>query len=220
MYLNKIECTFFFKNIYLLILFIWLNWVLVAAHGLSCSTLRGILVPQPDIKLTSPTLQGGFLTSGPPGKSLECTFKCKWKKSQNWIYISSQENFDKFHKIKIIKTIFSDHKVIQVRMNYTIKAKKLSYLENLPIKDFFSQKRTISENDRILQKIKITYISKYFGSEWSRAKLLDQKNENFPGGPVTGTPPSECRGSQVQSLGTEPGIPGTRFHKLELRVCM
>ena len=105
-------------------------------------------------------------------------------------------------------------------MNYTIKAKKLSYLENLPIKEFFSQKRTISGNDRILQKIKITHISKYFGSEWSRAKLLGQKNENFPGGPVTGTPPSECRGSQVQSLGIEPGILGTRFHKLELRVCM
>ena len=147
-----------------------------------------------------PTLQGGFLTSGPPGKSLECTFKFIWKESQNWTYISSQGNNDKFHKIKIIKTIFSDHKVIQVRINYKIKAKRLSYLENLPIKEFFSQKGTIRGNKRILQKIKITYISKYFGSEWSRAKLLDQKNENFPGGPVARTPHSQCRGTQVQSL--------------------
>ena len=30
----------------------------------------GILVPLPGIELTSPALQGGFLTTGPPGKSL------------------------------------------------------------------------------------------------------------------------------------------------------
>ena len=29
----------------------------------------GILVSRPGIKLTSPTLQGGFSTTGPPGKS-------------------------------------------------------------------------------------------------------------------------------------------------------
>ena len=32
---------------------------------------HGILVPRPGIKPTSPALEGGFLTLGPPGKSLE-----------------------------------------------------------------------------------------------------------------------------------------------------
>ena len=34
----------------------------------------GILVPQPGAELASPILQGGFLTSGSPGKSLLCLF--------------------------------------------------------------------------------------------------------------------------------------------------
>ena len=65
-------------------LFIWLCWVLDVVHkiflcpvgsldvvpGLNCPTACGILVPQPGIEPTSPTLQGGFLTTGPPGKFL------------------------------------------------------------------------------------------------------------------------------------------------------
>ena len=42
---------------------------LVVAHGLSCPVACGILVPQPGIDPTSPALEGGFLTTGPPGKS-------------------------------------------------------------------------------------------------------------------------------------------------------
>ena len=38
--------------------------------GLCFSEAGGILVPQPEIKLTSPTLEGEFLTTRPPGKSL------------------------------------------------------------------------------------------------------------------------------------------------------
>ena len=49
-----------------------------AAHVLSsyCMGLVacGILVPQPGIKPTSPVLEGGFLTTGPPGKSPEYLF--------------------------------------------------------------------------------------------------------------------------------------------------
>ena len=41
---------------------------LVVALGFSCSKACGILVPQPGIKLASPALQGGFLTTGPPGR--------------------------------------------------------------------------------------------------------------------------------------------------------
>ena len=44
---------------------------LVAVHGLSFSTTCGIFVPQLGIEPVSLALQGGFLTSGPPGKSLK-----------------------------------------------------------------------------------------------------------------------------------------------------
>ena len=40
------------------------------AHGLSCPMACGILVPQPGIEPAPPTLEGRFLTTGPPGKSL------------------------------------------------------------------------------------------------------------------------------------------------------
>ena len=82
-------------NIYLI--FIWLHPALVvaqriflvsggsftAAHGLSsygawasvvavlsCSAACGILVSRPGIEPVSPASQAGFLTTGPPGKSL------------------------------------------------------------------------------------------------------------------------------------------------------
>ena len=44
---------------------------LVVAHGLSCPTACGILVPWPGITPVSmcPVLEGRFLTTGPPGKS-------------------------------------------------------------------------------------------------------------------------------------------------------
>ena len=42
----------------------------LAVHGLSCSSAYGILVPQSGIKPVSSALQGGFLTTGPPGKSV------------------------------------------------------------------------------------------------------------------------------------------------------
>ena len=42
---------------------------LVVARRLICSTACGILLPWPEIKPMSPTLQGRFLTAGPPGKS-------------------------------------------------------------------------------------------------------------------------------------------------------
>ena len=42
----------------------------VAVHGLHCPTACGILVPQSGIKPISPALEGRFLTTGPPRKSL------------------------------------------------------------------------------------------------------------------------------------------------------
>ena len=48
------------------------TWALVVARGgLSCSEACGILVPLPGIKPVFPALEGGCLTIGPPGKSLE-----------------------------------------------------------------------------------------------------------------------------------------------------
>ena len=46
----------------------------IVARGLSCATACGILVPQPGIEPMSPALAGGFLTTGPPGKSQDFYF--------------------------------------------------------------------------------------------------------------------------------------------------
>ena len=42
----------------------------VVTCGLICSVACGILVHRPGIEPASPALQGGFFTTGPPGKSL------------------------------------------------------------------------------------------------------------------------------------------------------
>ena len=49
----------------------------LATHGLSCPVACGILDPWPGIKPIPPTLEGTFLTTGPPGKSLPVLFNCK-----------------------------------------------------------------------------------------------------------------------------------------------
>ena len=41
---------------------------IVAARGLSCPAARGILVPRPGIELSSPALEGGFLTLDHQGR--------------------------------------------------------------------------------------------------------------------------------------------------------
>ena len=45
-----------------------------AARRLSCPGACGILVPRPGIEPAFPALEGGFLTTGPPGKSLLFVF--------------------------------------------------------------------------------------------------------------------------------------------------
>ena len=76
---------FFFFNLFYFILFYFLAvsglscsvrapervGSVVVARGLNCPMACGILVPRPGIKPASPALEGGFLTTGPPGKSLE-----------------------------------------------------------------------------------------------------------------------------------------------------
>ena len=48
----------------------------VAVNRLSFSTECGVLLLRPGIEPTSPALQGGFLTTGPPGKSPKPRFVC------------------------------------------------------------------------------------------------------------------------------------------------
>ena len=44
-------------------------------RGLSCPTACRILVPRPGMEPTSPALEGGFFTTGPPGKSPDKVFE-------------------------------------------------------------------------------------------------------------------------------------------------
>ena len=53
----------------------------VVVHGLSCSSARGILVPQPGIKPVSLALTGRFLTIRAPVKSYNKLFSKKKKKN-------------------------------------------------------------------------------------------------------------------------------------------
>ena len=93
------ENTFIIFFLIFIYLFIWLHWVLVVARrlsscgaqalehvgsvvvvcGLGSPVACGILVPRPRIEPSSPALEGGFLTTAPPGKSH--IHDIKWKKS-------------------------------------------------------------------------------------------------------------------------------------------
>ena len=85
--------------LFLFIYYFWLCWVFTAAHKLSpivasgllievasliavhrlnCAKECGILVPSPGIKLVSPASTGGFLTTGPSGKSPMCLLTGDW----------------------------------------------------------------------------------------------------------------------------------------------
>ena len=66
--------TQFYLFIYFKLYLFRLHWVLVVARKFGCSTACGILVPQPGIKPMSPALEGQFLATGPPGKSLITQF--------------------------------------------------------------------------------------------------------------------------------------------------
>ena len=68
----------------------------VAVHRLSCPTACGILVPRPGIEHASPALEGGFFTTGSPGKSLifslyliNCCFCVEW----GWGAVLKKRNY-------------------------------------------------------------------------------------------------------------------------------
>ena len=62
-------------SLFILIFFFFLlGWVFIVEHRLRCSVAWGILVPQPGLEPSSPTLEGRSLTTGPSGKSLGIPF--------------------------------------------------------------------------------------------------------------------------------------------------
>ena len=69
----------------LMYLFFLTALALYCGSGLSFPTACGILVPQPGTEPSSPALEGGFLTTGPPGKSPYLSY--------NWRFVS----FDYLH---------------------------------------------------------------------------------------------------------------------------
>ena len=83
------------------------------ACGLSCPAACGILLPQPGIELVSPVWEGGFFTTGPPGKSPLYPFLvrhfylymfvwkiCKWEGNQQLLIYLIIRLFTKQVKIK------------------------------------------------------------------------------------------------------------------------
>ena len=89
---------------------IFTRYIYLAASGLSCFQASlvvacglaacRILVPQPGIKLASLTLEGRFLTPGPPGKSPTKTFK-RPTCLQNFRALGQKEKYSKsFQKEK------------------------------------------------------------------------------------------------------------------------
>lgn len=77
---NRILFYFYFKKY--LFIYICLCQALVVAsglvvvtHGLSCLTQHGMLVPRSGIEPASSALESRFLTSGPPEKSWQLSFK-------------------------------------------------------------------------------------------------------------------------------------------------
>ena len=58
-----------------LVLALWSTWTPVAALRLSCRAACRVLVPWPGTILVSPALEGGLLTTEPPGKSLHEVLK-------------------------------------------------------------------------------------------------------------------------------------------------
>ena len=54
---------------------LFIYFIYLATSGVSCGKSCGILVHQPGTEPASLALQGGFLTTGPPGKSFTLTFE-------------------------------------------------------------------------------------------------------------------------------------------------
>ena len=68
---------------------------LAVVRGLSCPLACGILVPWPGMEPTPPALEGGLLTTGPPGQSQQLQFR------DGNIGICQQQSKVKFSYLKV-----------------------------------------------------------------------------------------------------------------------
>ena len=68
--------------------------LVAAVHELSYPLAWGLLVPQPGIKPVTPALQGEFLATGPPGKSLKQVLDHRWLQSSwqlsSWVSVAKE----------------------------------------------------------------------------------------------------------------------------------
>ena len=96
----------------------------------------GILLPQPGIKSTASALEGEVLTTGPPGKSLNCPFtfptdlksskikvgsKKKAKYRSVAIHMQSSQNASEMYHMmgkKVLRTLFSSSNLKMSNQSY------------------------------------------------------------------------------------------------------
>ena len=148
--------SFFFMNIYLI--FIWLHPVLAAAHRiflvssgpftaahglssygawasvvavLSCSAACGILVSRPGMEPTSPALQGRFLTTGPPGKSLKWIILRAMKILQWFLYLFKFSSVQSLSCVQLFVTPWTAAHQAPLSMNHSWSLLKLMSISSV-----------------------------------------------------------------------------------------
>ena len=103
---------------------------------------RWILVPRPGIKPTSPALEGGFLISGPPGKSLEfISLKIKvqlrdltakyWRK--NWTLNTYNVSIIQQCVLSCVQTLCDPMDYIACQAPLSMGSSRQEYWSGLPI---------------------------------------------------------------------------------------
>ena len=81
--------------------------LVAVAFRCSCPEACGILAPEPGIKPVSPAMEGGFLTTGPPGKSPFQEFYRYFFGSLNRVSLSFQQQ-------DLFQWVSSSHQVVKV----------------------------------------------------------------------------------------------------------
>ena len=112
----------------LLNLLFWHMDSVVAALRLSCPMACGILVPRPGITPTSPALQGGFLTPGPPASPHILVVSNFWRMPEalgSWLPLifkatNDQISFSQSHRYDTILLPFSLERPLRVQQDHLI----------------------------------------------------------------------------------------------------
>ena len=112
----------------LLNLLFWDLGSVVAALWLSCPMACGILVPWPGITPTSPALQGGFLTPGPPGSPHILVVSNFWRMPEalgSWLLLifkamNDQISFSQSHHYDTTLLPFSLQRPLRVPQDHLI----------------------------------------------------------------------------------------------------